>query len=115
MAQGFGHGRTSRGHAPVSELPAPALQTIRFPVTGMTCGSCVNRNPRAVKRLPGVSRVDVTLRRETATVVREPASVSDAALAAAVAEAGYGAELDAAEILPTVTHRGLFDRLLRRA
>ena len=99
----------------MSELPAPELQTIRFPVTGMTCSSCVNRITRAVRRLPGVSRVDVDLRRETATIVREPASVSDAALAAAVAEAGYGADLASAEMLPTVPHRSLLDRLLGRA
>lgn len=59
-------------------------ETIRFPVAGMTCGSCVNRITRAVRRLPGVTKVDVDLRRETATVRHEPALVSNAALAAAM-------------------------------
>lgn len=93
---------------------APGLETVRFPVAGMTCTSCVNRITRAIRKLDGVTRVDVDLRRETATVVREPASVSDAALAAAVSEAGYEADLGSAEILPTVPHRSLLDRLLGR-
>ena len=89
-------------------------ETIRFPVAGMTCGSCVNRITRAIRRLDGVSRVDVDLRHETATVSREPALVSNAALAAAVAGAGYSADLSAAVIVPPVGARRVLDRLFRR-
>ena len=71
----------------------------------MTCGSCVNRITRAVRKLDGVSKVHVDLRRETATVRREPALVSNAALAAAVAEAGYEADLDAAVVVETASAR----------
>ena len=98
----------------MSEMP-PSSETIRFPVAGMTCVSCVNRITRAIRKLDGVARVDVDVRRETATVVREPASVSDAALAAAVAAAGYQADLAAAEILLTTARPSLLGRLLRRA
>ena len=91
------------------------LQTVRFPVAGMTCTSCVNRITRAIRKLDGVTRVDVDLRRETATVVREPASASDATLAAAVAEAGYEADLAAAVILPTTQRPSVLARLLGRA
>lgn len=90
-------------------------ETIRFPVAGMTCGSCVNRIARAVRKLDGVSTVHVDLRRETATVRREPALVSDAVLAAAVAEAGYEADLASAVVLPSSEGRGLLARLLGRS
>ena len=88
------------------------IETIRFPVMGMTCGSCVNRITRTIRRLDGVTRVHVDLRRETATVCREPALVSNAALAAAVEAAGYEADLDAAAVIPTVERQGLMNRLL---
>ena len=92
-------------------------ETIRFPVVGMTCASCVNRITRAIRRLDGVTKVHVDLRRETVTVVREPASVSDAALAAAVAGAGYEADLAAAIPVPSSSDgaHSLVDRFLRRS
>jgi copper ion binding protein len=90
------------------------LETIRFPVAGMTCGSCVNRITRAIRRLDGVTKVHVDLRRETATVRREPALVSNAALAAAVVDAGYDADLDRVEILPAEERPGLIARLFGR-
>ena len=92
---------------------SPATETVRFPVSGMTCGSCVNRITRAVRKLDGVTRVDVDLRKETATVSREPALVSNAALAAAVAEAGYEADLVAAVTVSPDQRQGLVARLLR--
>jgi len=97
----------------VTGAQGPA-ETIRFPIAGMTCGSCVNRITRAIRKLDGVTRVDVDLRRETATVRREPALVSNAVLAAAVAEAGYGADLDAAVAMPASDGRSLLDRLFGR-
>jgi Cu+-exporting ATPase len=92
----------------------PTSETIRFPVWGMTCGSCVNRITRAVRKLDGVTKVTVDLRRETVTVRREPALVSNAALAAAVAEAGY--EADLAVAVPVAAHetRGWLARFLGR-
>jgi Cu+-exporting ATPase len=98
----------------VSEI-SPHTETIRFPVSGMTCGSCVNRITRVVQKLDGVIRVDVDLRKETATVRREPALVSNEELAAAVAEAGYEADLASAVVIPGSGQRSLIDRLLGRA
>ena len=95
--------------------PSPTSETIRFPVAGMTCGSCVNRIMRAVQQLDGVSKVRVDLRQETTTVRREPALVSNASLAAAVSHAGYAADLDAAVILPPGADRSFLDRMLGRA
>jgi copper chaperone CopZ len=89
-------------------------EAIRFPVAGMTCGACVNRITRTVQRLDGVTGVRVDLRRETATVRREPTLVSNAALAAAVADAGYTADLAAAVVVPHEERQGLLDRLLHR-
>ncbi len=94
---------------------APTLEIVRFPVRGMTCGSCVNRIMRAVQKVPGVTKVSVDLRHETATVRREPALVSNAVLAATIAIAGYEADVDAAEVLPPGSDRSFLDRLLGRA
>ena len=94
--------------------PKPAMETIRFPVRGMTCGSCVNRITRAVGRIAGVARVRVDLGAETTTVRREPALVSNAALAAAVAHAGYEADVDAAVVVEPGADRSFLDRLLGR-
>ncbi|HEX5826298.1 MAG TPA: cation transporter [Candidatus Limnocylindrales bacterium] len=92
-----------------------STEIIRFPVTGMTCGSCVARIMRSVGRLDGVAKVSVDLRRETATVRRAPGRVPDAALAAAIAAAGYTADLSAVERLPPGSDRSLLDRLRRRS
>jgi Cu+-exporting ATPase len=88
------------------------IETIRFPVAGMTCGSCVNRITRTLRKVDGVARVKVDLRGETATVGRDPGLVSNAALAAAIADAGYEADLDVSVSVPTAEPRGLLKRLL---
>jgi Cu+-exporting ATPase len=71
------------------------IETIRFPVAGMTCTSCVNRITRSLRRVDGVERIKVDLGRETVTLRRDSDRVSDGALAAAVAEAGYDADFGA--------------------
>jgi len=81
----------------------------------MTCGSCVNRIVRAVGKVDGVTKVRVDLRTETTTVRREPALVSNAALAAAVADAGYEADVEAAEVIAPGADRSLLDLILRRS
>ena len=94
---------------------APTIETIRFPVSGMTCSACVNRITRALRKVGGVTKVHVDLGRGTATVRREPALVSNAVLAAAVAEAGYEADLAAAVQAPDAETRSLLVRLFRGA
>jgi Cu+-exporting ATPase len=81
----------------------------------MTCSSCVNRIVRAVQRIDGVTKVSVDLRQETTTVRREPALVSNTALAAAVAAAGYEADVEAATVLPLGSHRSFLHRILGRS
>ena len=57
-------------------------------VTGMTCGHCVASVTEEVQEVPGVQDVDVVL--ETGQVrVTSAAPVDEAAIRAAVEEAGY--------------------------
>lgn len=90
-------------------------ETIRFPIDGMTCSSCVNRITRALRRIEGVEHVKVDLREETGTVRRDPLIASDDALAAAITAAGYEANLEASTVIPPVVDQpGLLGRLLAR-
>ena len=59
-----------------------------YTVTGMTCGHCVNAVTNEVGKLEGVSAVDVDLSSGRVTVESD-APLDDAAVAAAVDEAGY--------------------------
>ena len=57
-------------------------------VKGMTCGHCVNSVTAELKKIPGVSDVNVDL--ETGKVSIDSASDLDsAAVSAAIEEAGY--------------------------
>ena len=62
--------------------------TRTYTVTGMTCGHCVASVTEEVSEIPGVAKVDVELETGAVTVTSaEP--VDDAAVKAAVEEAGY--------------------------
>src|SRR5262245_20785892 len=63
---------------------------IDFPVTGMTCASCVNRVEKALKKVPGVLAADVNLANEQASVTFVPTTAGWSELKAAVENAGYG-------------------------
>lgn len=60
-------------------------------VTGMTCQHCVSSVTEEVSEVPGVAGVDVTLEGGR-MVVRTDGPADEAAVGAAVAEAGYVAE-----------------------
>lgn len=97
-------------------LPADAaLEAVQFPVSGMTCGSCVNQITRALKRLDGVSGVRVDLGRELVTVRRHPGVTSDADIGDALLTAGYEADLDSAVHLPLREDGGVLSRLIWRS
>ncbi|MBL0934886.1 MAG: copper-translocating P-type ATPase [Rhizobiaceae bacterium] len=59
-------------------------------ITGMTCAACSARVEKTLARLPGVTRANVNLALERASVEAEPGVGVDA-LIAAVGKAGYGA------------------------
>ncbi len=63
---------------------------VEFPITGMTCASCVRRVERALRQVPGVLDVQVNLATEHAAVTFIPAAVGWPELKAAVERAGYG-------------------------
>jgi len=70
-----------------------ASETIRIPVTGMTCAACQSRVQRTLQRQPGVADASVNLMMRTATVTFDRAAVSPERLVEAIRETGYGAEL----------------------
>jgi Cu+-exporting ATPase len=74
-----------------------ATQKVRFPVEGMTCASCVNRIERYLRKVDGVTEVNVNLATESATVEFQPTVATFADLGSAVEAAGYEARLDQAE------------------
>ena len=63
----------------------------RFNVTGMTCSACSAHVDKAVRKVPGVSEVNVNLLSNSMTVEYDPDKTTPQAIEAAVAEAGYGA------------------------
>ncbi len=63
-------------------------ETSTYTVTGMTCGHCVASVTEEVQGIPGVENVEVDLATGAVTVTSAE-SLDDAAVAAAVEEAGY--------------------------
>ena len=62
--------------------------TRTYTVTGMTCAHCVASVTEEVQEIPGVQNVDVVLDSGALTVTSSQ-SLDDAAVRAAVEEAGY--------------------------
>ena len=67
--------------------PAPA-SSLRVPIEGMTCASCVGRVERALARLPGVTAAQVNLATEVAEI-QGGAPLDLSAIRQAVEDAGY--------------------------
>ena len=64
------------------------MATTTYQVSGMTCGHCVQAVTNEVKKIEGVTDVDIDL--ESGSVrVSSQAPVDDATFRAAVDEAGY--------------------------
>ncbi|MBV9170069.1 MAG: heavy metal translocating P-type ATPase, partial [Chloroflexi bacterium] len=73
----------------LEKTPENKATQVSFPVTGMTCASCVRRIEKALGRLDGVSEANVNLATEKAHVVFDPALASLDHMRAAVEKAGY--------------------------
>ncbi len=65
-------------------------KTTIFTVTGMTCDNCVHHVTEAVKGVTGVTDVDVSLKKKSATVQGDFDAV---AVIAAIEEEGYDAKV----------------------
>ena len=70
----------------------PLEHVIDLKITGMTCASCVSRVEKALKATPGVIDASVNLATERASVRALSSNIAPA-LIAAVANAGYQAEV----------------------
>jgi len=64
------------------------ITTLR--ITGMTCNGCVRHVDKALRGVPGVTAVEVSLPEGRAKIVHEE-QASASALVAAVESAGYAA------------------------
>ena len=83
---------TTTDAAALAETPVDAsLVEATFGVAGMTCGSCVAHVTQELSAIEGVDGVEVELVNGgvSGVTVRSLAPISDAAIAAAVEEAGY--------------------------
>jgi len=63
---------------------------VTFPVTGMTCASCVRRIEKALSKVEGVRVASVNLATEKARVAYDPGTATLDQLQKAVEKAGYG-------------------------
>jgi copper chaperone CopZ len=80
---------------------------IRFPIEGMTCPSCASLITRAVRKLDGVESVKVNLGSDSCAVAFDPARTSLVAIAAAVRQAGYEAQIELSEPFTPTEPRSL--------
>ena len=99
MATHLTAGPQQAGNTAPSQTGADTAE-VTFPVTGMTCASCVRRIEKAVGKVAGVQEASVNLATERAHVVFDPAVVGIKQLSAAVEKAGYKVgEMDDGESL----------------
>ena len=69
------------------------MQTELLKVTGMTCGGCTSNVTHALKAIPGVGEVNVSLSAGEATVQYDERQTSPDQLKSAVKGAGYGVDI----------------------
>lgn len=69
------------------------METLRLPVTGMTCAACSARVQRVLQKHRGVTDASVNLMMKSATVQFDPTTVSPEGLVRVIEGAGYGASL----------------------
>lgn len=66
------------------------MQTVIVPVTGMSCGGCVNSVTSVLTALPGVVRVTVSLDDAQAEISYDETRVDLTAIRQAILDAGFG-------------------------
>jgi len=70
------------------------VKKIILPITGMTCASCATTNEKALSKLPGVSRVNVNLASEKASIEYDPSQVAIKTLMDTISDVGYGVAVE---------------------
>jgi copper chaperone CopZ len=63
------------------------MQSLTIPITGMSCGGCVNSIRNALSKIPGVTDAQVKI--GTAIVTYDPALTNPEALRRVITQAGY--------------------------
>ena len=86
-------GTSSSTLEPHAAATDAATESIRIPVSGMTCAACSSRVQRTLQKQAGVADANVNLMMKTATVRFDPQTVSPDQLVEAIRETGYGAQL----------------------
>jgi len=89
LMTGITTAESNHGQAAIATDAVPHTET-RFPITGMTCASCVRRVEKALTKVTGVSEATVNLATERTTVSYDPTRVTLDDLSSAVVKAGYG-------------------------
>ncbi len=67
----------------------PAIKSLTLPVEGMTCASCVARVEKALKKVDGISDVNVNLATEKVTLSYNPSLTDVSKFSQVVEDAGY--------------------------
>jgi len=73
----------------IQESSMTASRIIEFKIGGMDCSNCVGTIERAVRRLPGIEAVKVSLVDSSALVKLDTRKVSQNAIYEAVKDVGY--------------------------
>lgn len=68
------------------------MTTTEFQVTGMSCSHCENSIRAEVSQVPGVTGLEISAATGRLSVHTNDVTVDDAAVIAAVDEAGYSAQ-----------------------
>src|ERR1700736_1822378 len=84
---------------------------VTFPVTGMTCASCVRRHEKALIKVGGVEEASVNLATEKARVVYDPSIATQPQIRAAIENAGYGVRDFPQQTPPASSHTALVPAL----
>lgn len=70
-----------------------AEQTVKLDVQGMTCASCPYQVKSALKKVEGVTKIEVTLANNQAVVTFDDEKADIAALTKATSDAGFPSSL----------------------
>jgi len=78
----------------MSVQPEDSLKKVEFPVTGMSCASCVSKVEKGLSKMSGIADVKVNFATERATVTFDPSRVHLGDLIGTVKDLGYAAGME---------------------